>query len=230
MQQSRNACVRLEPAALASDGGGQAAAPALVVVCGVCGSGKSSLGVALADALGVAFQDADPLHPPANVAKMSRGEPLDDADRAPWLDACRAWLRERTTGGGVLACSALRRAYRDVLRSAAAPGRVRFVYLDAGRDVASPAAVALDARLKARAATGSHFMPASLLASQYKALEPPDDDDNEGDGGGARDGGGERGGSAGARNGVLVLPVALPPAAALAAATAFMRASHPAAR
>ncbi|WBU38012.1 gluconokinase [Homoserinibacter sp. YIM 151385] len=129
-----------------------------IVVMGVAGSGKSAVGAALAERLGLAFLDADSLHPAANVAKMAAGTPLDDEDRAPWLDAVAARL-----GGEpiVVACSALRRAYRDRLR-AGAPG-VRFVLLDGPPEL-------LAERIGARRA---HFMPAALLASQLATLERP---------------------------------------------------------
>lgn len=136
-------------------------APAVprVVVMGVSGSGKSTVGWLLARRLGVAFVDADGLHPASNVAKMSVGEPLTDADRLPWLSAVAAELAA-APGGAVVACSALRRRYRDVLRDGA-PG-VAFVHLDGSREV-------LAARLAARL---DHFMPASLLDSQLATLEP----------------------------------------------------------
>ena len=94
----------------------QQAAPPLLVVMGVSGSGKSTVGAALAQRLRVPFADADDFHPPANIAKMSAGEALDDVDRGPWLDAIGAWLDEHRERGGVISCSALKRAYRDRLR------------------------------------------------------------------------------------------------------------------
>lgn len=124
---------------------------------GVSGSGKSTVGEALSRALGRPFIDADALHPPASIAKMSAGVALDDADRAPWLAAVAAWLKQHP--GGVVACSALKRRYRDVLRAA---GPVRFVHLHVPEG-------ALAARLGGRA---GHFMPGSLLRSQLEALEP----------------------------------------------------------
>lgn len=131
---------------------------------GATGVGKTTVGVALAERLGVPFLDADDLHSRANVAKMARGEPLTDADRDPWLDAVAAWLAEHDEA--VAACSALRRVYRDRLR-AGAPG-TRFLHLVGDRSV-------LGERLEHR--TG-HFMPASLVASQLDTLEPlePDED------------------------------------------------------
>ena len=134
----------------------------IVVVMGVSGSGKSTVGAALAAALGWPLIDADDLHPPENVAKMAAGVALTDDDRWPWLDGIVDALRERTAGGGnvVLACSALKQRYRDRLARA---GDVRFVHLHG-----TPETVA------ARIAGRRHrYMPATLLASQYAALEPP---------------------------------------------------------
>jgi gluconokinase len=135
-------------------------APPLAVVMGVSGSGKSTVGVALARRLAVPFVDADDLHPEANIAKMSGGVPLDDADRAPWLRLVGQWLADHQGSGGVVSCSALKRSYRDILRSAA-PGVV-CIHLHGERDV-------LASRLGARP---SHFMPAALLDSQLATLEP----------------------------------------------------------
>jgi gluconokinase len=133
-----------------------------VVVMGVSGSGKTTVGRGIADRLHWRFQEGDELHPPANVEKMSRGEPLTDEDRWPWLDAIGEWLDERERAGesAVLTCSALRRQYRDRLR-AGRPG-VRFchVAVDAGT---------LAERLSRRR---GHYMPASLLPSQLATLEP----------------------------------------------------------
>lgn len=137
----------------------------VVVVMGVSGSGKSTVGRLLAERLGCRFVDADDLHPPANVARMAAGQPLTDADRAPWLDALRTLVAEALQEGAqlVLACSALRASYRERLR--VDPARVHFVHL-AG-DATLIAARQADRR--------DHFMPASLLASQFATLEPPDD-------------------------------------------------------
>jgi carbohydrate kinase (thermoresistant glucokinase family) len=136
----------------------------IVVVMGVSGSGKSTVGGALAEALGAKFLDADDFHPPANVAKMTAGVPLTDDDRWPWLDrvvdALRAAVRERRDV--VLACSALRQAYRERL---AAAGDVRFVHLRGDLPTIAE-------RLAARR---HRYMPASLLASQFATLEPPRD-------------------------------------------------------
>jgi gluconokinase len=128
-----------------------------VVVMGVSGSGKTTVGETLAEALGVPFVDGDALHPAANVAKMVAGIPLDDTDRAPWLDAIGAVL---AAGPVVVACSALKRGYRDRLR-ASAPD-LQLVQLDVDR------AVLLD-----RMTDRTHFMPPSLLDSQLATLEPP---------------------------------------------------------
>src|SRR5580765_1965105 len=108
-------------------------APPLVVMMGVSGSGKTTVGAALAQRLRVPFADADDFHPEANIAKMSAGIPLDDVDRGPWLDAIAAWLADHAATGGVASCSALKRVYRDVL-SAAAPHAV-YLHLHGDRDV-----------------------------------------------------------------------------------------------
>ena len=141
-------------------------APAVIVVMGPAGSGKSLVGARLAAALGWPFYEGDDFHPPENVARMHCGEPLTDADRAPWLAALAATvarcLAARTPA--VLSCSALRRAYREALVPARAPaGAVEFVYLRAD-------SVLLAARLAARA---GHFFAPALLASQLATLEPP---------------------------------------------------------
>jgi len=127
-----------------------------IVVMGVSGCGKSSVGIALAEALGARFIDGDDLHPEANKAKMGAGIPLDDSDRGPWLDL----VGEALTPNTVIACSALKRAYRDRIRTAA-PGTF-FVHLDGSREI-------LERRLGARS---GHFMPATLLDSQLAILEP----------------------------------------------------------
>lgn len=140
-------------------------APRAVVVMGVSGCGKTSVGRALAQRLGARFVDGDDFHPPANVEKMRTGVPLDDTDRAPWLARLNAVLRHAIARDEpvVLACSALRQRYRDALADRL-PG-VRFVHLSG-----SPELIA------ARLAQRRHrYMPASLLASQFAALEPPSD-------------------------------------------------------
>lgn len=137
----------------------------LIVVMGVSAVGKSTIGIQLAERLGVPFRDADDLHPAANVEKMRAGSPLDDDDRWPWLDLVGRTLQSAESSGLVLACSALRRAYRDRLRRHAPT--TCFVHLHAD-----------DTVLAARAAgrTG-HFMPPSLLASQLATLEALADDE-----------------------------------------------------
>jgi gluconokinase len=135
-----------------------------VILAGVSGSGKTTVGRLLADRLGWPFADADSFHPAANVAKMAAGIPLTDDDRWPWLTAIRAWIDERIAAGGsgVVACSALKRRYRDFLLD----GRpeARLVFLDVSREEGL-------ARLQARR---GHFFPARLLDSQFGDLEPPE--------------------------------------------------------
>lgn len=131
---------------------------------GVSGSGKSTVGAALAQRLRVPFADADDLHPEANIAKMSRGEALDDHDRYPWLEQVGAWLAAHPDGG-VMSCSALRRKYRDQLRHHA-PG-TEFVLLAGSREVIE----------RRQASRPGHFMPASLLTSQLATLEPLEPDE-----------------------------------------------------
>ena len=127
---------------------------------GVSGSGKSTVGSALAERLGVPFADADDFHPPANIAKMTAGVALDDDDRRPWLAAVGAWLAAHDGEGAVVSCSALKAAYRDQLRSEAP--RARFLHLSGVRDVIA----------RRQAGRPGHFMPASLLDSQFAILEP----------------------------------------------------------
>jgi gluconokinase len=134
-------------------------APSPIVVMGVSGSGKSTVGSALAQRLRVPFVDADTLHPPSNIAKMSAGEPLTDDDRYPWLERVGEWLT-RHHGGGVVSCSALKRKYRDQLRTHCAS--IEFLYLSGSPEV-------IGSRMAARP---GHFMPAALLQSQFDALEP----------------------------------------------------------
>lgn len=138
-----------------------------IVVMGVSGSGKTTVAELLAERAGALFAEADEFHPPANIDKMSAGQPLDDADRAPWLADIAAWLRERANAGerAVVTCSALKRAYRDVLR-VAGPG-VRFVHLAGPQNLVAE-------RVHTRR---GHFMPPELLDSQYADLEPLGDDE-----------------------------------------------------
>lgn len=139
----------------------------VIVVMGVSGAGKTTLGVALATLLGVEFADADEFHPPANIAKMRAGTPLDDADRQSWLAAIAARVDAwRARGeGGVVTCSALKRAYRDIILGGRAG--VRLVYLRGAPEM-------IRARLLRRE---HHFMPASLLDSQFATLEEPGPDE-----------------------------------------------------
>jgi gluconokinase len=135
-----------------------------VVVMGVSGCGKSSVGEGLATALGIPYRDGDDLHPAANVEKMRAGVPLTDEDRWPWLDRVAQVLASEAPV--IVGCSALRRAYRDRLR-AGAGGPVQFVHLAGSRDL-------IAARMAARK---GHYMPPSLLDSQFAALEPPGPDE-----------------------------------------------------
>ena len=137
----------------------QDVAPSPIVVMGVAGSGKSTVGSALAQRLRVPFVDADALHPTANIAKMAAGEPLNDDDRYPWLEKVGEWLANHHAGG-VVSCSALKRKYRDRLR-AHCP-RVEFLHLNGSPEL-------INRRMSAR--TG-HFMPSALLRSQFDTLEP----------------------------------------------------------
>lgn len=138
-------------------------APRILVVMGVSGSGKTTIGIDLAQRLGWPFLEGDDLHPPANVAKMHGGIPLTDADRWPWLDAIKAWIHARLAEGGhgVVTCSALRRAYRERLGVGRHDVAVVFLHADRGL---------LVDRLARRK---GHFMPPALLDSQIATLEPP---------------------------------------------------------
>jgi carbohydrate kinase (thermoresistant glucokinase family) len=140
----------------------------IVIVMGVSGSGKSTVGALLAQRLQWEFQDADWFHPPANIDKMHKGIPLTDEDRWPWLRAIAAWIdTARHSGGhGVIACSALKRRYRDILIGDRAD--VRLVYLKGD-----------EALIARRIATRhEHFMPPALLHSQFEALEEPGPGEN----------------------------------------------------
>jgi carbohydrate kinase (thermoresistant glucokinase family) len=138
---------------------------AAVVVMGVSGAGKSTVGRIIAGRLDCEFRDADSFHPKANIEKMSRGEPLTDADRLPWLRAIAADIAAASAAGEpvVLACSALKRSYRELLRDAAE--RVHLVHLSGSEAL-------IQGRMAAR---DDHFMPPALLPSQFRTLEPPVD-------------------------------------------------------
>jgi gluconokinase len=131
----------------------------VIVVMGVAGSGKTTVGQALAARLGVEYAEADAFHPQANIEKMSAGHPLTDEDRWPWLRALAGWIREHQETGGVVSSSALKRKYRDVLRTG---GDIWFLHLDGPRSL-------LAERMGGRS---GHFMPLSLLDSQLADLEP----------------------------------------------------------
>ena len=139
--------------------------PPILVVMGVAGTGKSTVAGLLAERLNWELQEGDDLHPPANVAKMSAGIPLDDQDRWPWLDAIAAWIASKRERGepGLVTCSALKRSYRDRLRGP----NVIFVFLNGPRAV-------IEARIASRK---SHYMPPSLLPSQLATLEPLEPDE-----------------------------------------------------
>ena len=142
---------------------------AAIVVMGVSGAGKSTVGKLIAAQLGCPFRDADSFHPQANIEKMSRGEPLTDDDRWPWLQAIAEWIAERRAAGTtcVVTCSALKRVYRDIVTNMQSAD-VRLVYLKGDFDL-------IAARLAARK---GHFMPPALLKSQFDALEEPGADEH----------------------------------------------------
>jgi len=140
--------------------------PQSIVVMGVSGAGKSSVGQALATQLGASFIDGDTLHPEANVRKMASGVPLTDEDRWPWLHLVGAKLSTSSRTGTIVACSALKRSYRDAIRTAAPD--TTFILLRADKP-------ALQDRLTQRP---GHFMPASLLTSQLETLEELQDDES----------------------------------------------------
>lgn len=137
-----------------------------VVVMGVSGSGKSTIAVLLAERVGWVFADADSFHPVANIGKMRAGIPLTDADRRPWLLALAEWMAEQGRAGSstVLACSALMRSYRDLLRTHV---QAEFIHLHGPAEL-------IEARMRAR----DHFMPASLLTSQFTILEELREDEH----------------------------------------------------
>lgn len=142
--------------------------PTVLVVMGVSGSGKSTVAALLAERLGWPFVDGDDFHTPESIARMRDGHPLDDAARTPWLGRIRDWIDARLAAGenGVVACSALKRAYRRALTGDRP--QVRIVFLEGSRAV-------IQERVRAR---HGHFMPASLLDSQFATLEPPGRDED----------------------------------------------------
>ncbi|MDO1585240.1 gluconokinase [Rhizobium oryzicola] len=140
--------------------------PQHMVLMGVAGSGKSTVGEALAQAITAVYLDGDDLHPAENIAKMSRGEPLTDEDRWPWLAKVGQKLHDSTTVT-IIGCSALKRIYRDKIREETG-GPVTFIHLSGSREL-------IASRMGAR--TG-HFMPTTLLDSQFAALEPPGADED----------------------------------------------------
>lgn len=137
----------------------------VLVIMGVSGSGKSTIAGLIAGRLGWDLEEGDELHPPENVAKMAAGHPLTDEDREPWLARVAAWIREHTDHNepGIITCSALKHRYRDVIRGP----HVVFVYLSGSPEL-------IESRLTAR---HHHFMPPSLLDSQFETLEPPTPDE-----------------------------------------------------
>ena len=139
-----------------------------LILMGVAGCGKTTAATGLHDALGWPVAEADDFHPEANIAKMSRGAPLTDADRRPWLESLRAWMSEQADRGTrtIVTCSALKRSYRDLL--VGAHGRVFFIHLVADEE-------ALRERMEHRE---GHFMPSALLPSQFADLEPLADDED----------------------------------------------------
>jgi gluconokinase len=147
--------------------GGASGSPAVLVVMGVSGCGKSTIASMLAHRLHWIYEDGDWFHPQSNIEKMHHGEPLNDADRWPWLHAIADWIdaTRRKGGHGIVACSALKRAYRDILIGERKD--VRLIYLKGDRDL-------IARRIAARA---DHFMPGALLDSQFAALEEPTPDE-----------------------------------------------------
>jgi carbohydrate kinase (thermoresistant glucokinase family) len=146
----------------------QTARPAVIVLMGVSSSGKSTAGLLLSEMLGWPFRDADSFHPPANIEKMSRGVPLEDADRWPWLDAIGRWIDEQLGKGqcGIVSCSALKRVYRR--RLIGDRQDVHLVYLKGDMEL-------IGERMKERR---DHFMPVSLLKNQFDLLEEPQPDEH----------------------------------------------------
>ncbi|MFI0367653.1 gluconokinase [Actinomadura sp. 1N219] len=142
--------------------------PTVIVIAGVSGSGKTTIGSLLAERLGWEYAEADKFHSDANIEKMRSGHPLTDADRLPWLHAIAAWVDDRLATGrpGVVTCSALKRRYREIV-AGGRPG-VRMVLLDGDRDL-------IAARMRARK---GHYFKADLLDTQFADLEPPTPDEN----------------------------------------------------
>ncbi len=147
------------------DASGPATSRLRVVVMGVSGSGKTTVGELLAARLGVEYADGDDFHSDASRAKLAAGTPLEDDDRMPWLDAIGEWLASRKPAGGVVSCSALKRRYRNVLRQHVA--EFTLLYCEGSRELIAD-------RVSNRS---DHFMPASLLRSQFADLEPPGSDE-----------------------------------------------------
>ncbi len=137
-----------------------------IIVMGVCGSGKSSIGLKVANAMGAKFIDGDDLHPRANIQKMAAGNPLNDEDRAPWLERIRdaAYSLERKNELGVIVCSALKKQYRDQIREG--NDSVSFLFLDGSQSL-------ILERMRARQ---GHFMREAMVQSQFDTLERPDDE------------------------------------------------------
>lgn len=140
--------------------GSEQGTPRIAVVMGVSGCGKTTIGRLLAERMGVPFADADAFHPQANIDKMAAGHPLTDEDRLPWLQKIGSWLHDHRGSGAVATCSALKRSYRDILREGAPD--VAMCHLDGPMQVAY---VRVQSRM-------DHFMPASLMQSQYDTLQP----------------------------------------------------------
>lgn len=138
-----------------------------IIVMGVCASGKSTIGEKIAQRLGAKFIDGDDLHPKANIQKMSRGEPLNDDDRKPWLERIRdaAFSLESKNEQGIIVCSALKKSYRDQIRDG--NQNVTFLFLDGSFDL-------IMSRMTARK---GHFMKSNMVESQFNTLERPDNED-----------------------------------------------------